>query len=453
VTALSERLPPRSGEGQGGAIFLAICGFLLLGMRQNLTVPMTRGHSVAQTLILVAAVVWALTRLRGERAEIRSRPLMIAILLYTIASLISYASATGRGLSHLLQNNSDASIITNFELVTIVLAIMAMLRTIAEVMLVLKGMLLGGTLSAGFAIVQSLTGLDMAGAFRLPGLKEGHSLVHEPLIREEIVRPQGSAAHPLALAVVLTILIPIGIGIVSSARARREKVWPWIICTIVILCAALLTISRTVVIGLLVAIVVMAWRWPVRWLAGILAGATSVVIAGWMLHLHVVTAFATVFATASTDPSIKSRVGAGAYVFAHYRDYFWFGEGPGIYSTIRARPTLDNQYLGRLMETGVFGLTTFVILLCVALIIALRGSAATAGDTAALAGGLSGSIAVIISTGTSVDIEGFDQIWYLVWFVMALTAVVSYISRHGDVTPLMQRENSVQIAPDNQSVT
>ena len=88
-------------------MFLALSGFLLLGMRQNLTVPFTRGHSVAQSLILVAAGLWTLTRLRGERSQIRSRPLVIAMLLYTIGSLMSYASAMGRGISQTAQDHSD----------------------------------------------------------------------------------------------------------------------------------------------------------------------------------------------------------------------------------------------------------------------------------------------------------------------------------------------------------
>ena len=416
-------------------MFLALSGFLLLGMRQNLTVPFTRGHSVAQSLILVAAGLWTLTRLRGERSQIRSRPLVIAMLLYTIGSLMSYASAMGRGISQTAQDHSDTYIVTNFVLVAMALTIIAMLTTTAGVVLVLKGLFLGCTVSAGFAIVQSFTGMDLAEVLRLPGLNESLPLFQGHLMREELIRPQGSATHPLELAVVLTMLIPLGIGIVGSARARGEKAWPWVICTIVVLCAALLTVSRTVVIGLLVAVVVMAWRWPIRWLAAILAGATLVVIAGWLLQLQVVTAFANLFANSSTDPSIKSRSIGSAYAFAHYRDYFWFGEGAGTYPTSRSHPPLDNEYLGRLMDTGVLGLTTYVVLLGVAFIIALRASAGAASGIAALAGGLSGSIAVLIFAGTILDVSAFDQVWYLAWFVMALTAVVSYISGHGDVMP------------------
>ena len=338
MTALSERLPQRSGAGQGGAIFLALSGFLLIGMRQNLTVPLTGGHSVAQSLVLVAAGLWVLTRLRGERSQIRSRPLQIAMLLYTIGSLMSYASAMGRGISQTARDHSDAYMVTNFVLVAMALTIIAMLTTTAGVVLVLKGLFLGGTVSAGFAIVQSFTGMDLAEVLRLPGLKESLPLVQGQLMREELIRPQGSATHPLELAVVLTMLIPLGIGIVGSARARGEKAWPWVICTIVVLCAALLTVSRTVVIGLLVAVVVMAWRWPIRWLAAILAGATLVVIAGWLLQLQVVTAFANLFANSSTDPSIKSRSIGSAYAFAHYRDYFWFGEGAGHTRPAEATP-------------------------------------------------------------------------------------------------------------------
>ena len=341
----------------------------------------------------------------------------------------------GRGISQEAVTDADKYITTNFVLIAMVFAIAAMVTTTASVAVVLKGIIIGGSLSASFAIVEFLTGMDLAKEFRLPGMKVGNLLLVEPLMREGVARPQGSAEHPLELAIILTILIPLSVGVVASARAKGEKTWPWLICSAILLCGALVTISRSVIVELAAAIIVMAWRWPIQRLAAVLAGIMVMIGIGWSLQLPVFTAFASSIANSSEDPSVMSRAHGADYVFAHYAEHFWFGEGPGTYLAHRDRPSLDNEYLSRLMDSGVLGLATYVILLAVALAVALRASAAASSAIAELAGGLSGSIAVLITAGTTLDISGFTQSLYLGWLVLALSVVALHISRHGDVMP------------------
>jgi putative inorganic carbon (HCO3(-)) transporter len=436
VSKHRQRLPRTLDVENGGAVFLALSGFFLVGLRQTFTVPFTRGHGLGQALLLIIAGLWVLTRLQGQRSQIRCRPLVIAMLLLAIASLVSYAS-TVDGMSPTARQYSDENVFNLIALIATAMAIIALLTTTDRVTLVLKGLLLGGSLSASFAIIQFLTGMDLAGQFRLPGLRAGSfPLVEQLIVRQGVIRAQGSAAHPLELGVVLTMLVPLGIGVVTSARAKGEKTWPWVVCTVFLVCGALVTVSRSVVIGLAAAILVMAWRWPIRRLAATLTGITLVLALGWIYQIRLANAFATSFETSSSDPSLKSRMSGRTYVFAHYREHLWFGEGPGTYSTYRHRPILDNEYLTKLIDVGMLGLATYVVLLCVALVLALRASAAASNAIAELAGGVSGSIVVLIVAEAIFDISGFQQSWYLAWFIIALTGVMSYISRNGDVVPI-----------------
>jgi putative inorganic carbon (hco3(-)) transporter len=432
VNIVREGAPAGVADSRWGAIYLAVSGFLLIGMRQNLVVPLSFGLSIGQFLLFGGGLLWILTRLRGQRSRIHSRALGVAFVCYLLAVALSYAAAMGRGLPPLAVVYGDQYMFVSLGLVTMAFAIIALLTNTDGLQLVLKGFLLGGAASAGFALLQSATGLDLAGQFRLPGLKVSDFVLVKDLMRDGMVRPQGSAGHPLELAVVLTILVPIGIGVIGSARAKADRTWPWFLCTGIAACGALATVSRSVVVGLGAAVVVMAWRWPVRRLAAAVAGLIVAVAVGWLVQLRVATALASSFAGASNDPSIASRATGRAYIFAHYREHFWFGRGVGTYPTFGHLPVLDNEYLSRLIEGGIFGLAGYVLLLGTALTLAVRASAATSPALAELGSGLSGAIAVVIVTGSILDISGFIQVLTLGWFIFALSAVAAFMARHGE---------------------
>jgi putative inorganic carbon (HCO3(-)) transporter len=449
VSRTREGAPAGVVDRRWGALYLAVSGFLLIGMRQNLTVPLTLGLSIGQFLLFGCGLLWLLTRMRGQRSRIRNRVLAFALVFYLVGALLSYAGAMGRGLPPLASVYADQYIFVNAGLITMAFAVIALVTTTDGLQTVLKGLLLGGTTSAGFALLQSVTGLDLAAQFRLPGLKTSDFVLVKDLMREGIVRPQGSAGHPLELAVILTILVPIGIGIIGSAHAKADRTWPWVLCTGVVACGALATVSRSVVLGLAAAVAVMAWRWPIRRLAVTLAGVVVAVVAGWLFKLSVAAALVGSFAIFANDPSIASRSTGWNYIFAHFREHFWFGEGVGTYPALGNQPVLDNQYLSLLIEGGVCSLAGYVLLLGVALTVALRASAATSPALAELCSGLSGAIAVVIVTGAILDINGFVQVLTLTWFLFALIAVAAFLARHGEPTRTENEANQCLAAPES----
>jgi O-antigen ligase len=191
----------------------------------------------------------------------------------------------------------------------------------------------------------------------------------------------------------------------------------------------------------------MAWRWPVKRLAITFAGLIVAVVTGWLLKLNVATALASSIAGFSNDPSIASRSTGWNYIFAHFREHFWFGEGVGTYPASGKQPVLDNQYLSLLIEGGVCSLVGYVLLLCVGLILAVRASAAASPALAELSGGLSGAIAVVIVTGSILDINGFVQVLTLTWLLLALIAVAAFLARHGEPTRIENGAEQCLAAP------
>ncbi|MBU9766761.1 O-antigen ligase domain-containing protein [Mycobacterium sp. TNTM28] len=411
-----------------GPLILGAGGFFLLGMRQTFTVPLTFGLSLGQFLLYLAAPAWVLFGRAGSRSPIANRWLILATLAYLTASLVSYGAAMSRGTVPRGIVFADRYIFGDLTLSAMVIAIVVMITTGDQVLLLLKGLVLGGALSAAFAIVKLVAGIDPAPMFILPGLKASDFVLVTNLARGGVERPQGSAGHPLELAGVLTVIIPLGLAVVVCARAKGQRTWPWILCTALMAGGALTTVSRSAIVGLTAALVVMAWRWPVQRFAALLLAAAAAIGVGALAQLQVFSALVQSFTTVTTDSSIASRGVGAAYVASHYRDHFWIGQGTGMYPAYR-QPVLDNQYLSRLMETGAFGLVSFVLLVGVALLLALRASAAADPLVAELASAVSGSLAALAVIAVILDVSGFIQIWTVTWILIALSTVVWRLRR------------------------
>lgn len=410
-----------------GPWILAAGAFLLLGMRQTFTVPLTFGLSAGQFLLYIGAVLAAVVGAVG-RPVVANRWLTVALCGYLVASLVSYGAAMNRGTVMRGIEFGDRYVFSDLALTAMVIAIVTLATSRTRVQLLVKGLLLGGALSSTFAIVRLIGGTDLAALFTLPGLKSSDFVLVTALAREGIDRPQGSAGHPLELAGVLTVIIPLGVAVAATARHRGERAWPWMACTGVLICGAMVTVSRSVVVGLTVAVLVMAWRWSITRFAATLLAAVAAIGLGLLLNVQVLRAILASFGNAATDSSIASRGYGATYVATHFRDHFWVGQGAGMYPAYR-QPVLDNQYLSRLMETGALGLISFVALLGMALVLALRASAATDPAIAELAGGVSGSLAALAAISLILDVSGFIQIWTVTWVLVALSTVLWQLGR------------------------
>lgn len=415
--------------GPPGAVFVAAGGFALLSMRQSILVPATYGLTLAQTLFAIGAAVWGTAAFTGYAPMVRDRTIVAAVLAYAFASFVSYGGAMARGVpSGITVDAMDRYVMVDMLLVGMVLLILAVIRSEHALRLVLGGLVLGGTVSALFALVYAATGLDLAPNFRIPVITKASDFVLiKNFTRAGLNRPQGSAGHALELCAVLTVLVPLGVALILSARKRGAKVWPWALCTAIIVAADLASLSRSAIVGGAAAVAVMCWRWPVRRLLVIVTSAVGLFLVGTVFQIKVILALIETFAGSGNDSSLQSRAVGQAFVAENVWKRLWFGQGVGAYPTLK-QPVLDNQYLSRLMEAGIFGLVTFIAALALALYLAIRASARASGATAELASGISGAVAALIVICLILDTSGFMQIWYLTWILAALAGVAYRLS-------------------------
>lgn len=418
------------------ALFIGTASFFLLGMQQTFTVPGTFGLSVGQTLFALAGITWVCLNITGFSGPVRDRVTVIAVLAYVTTSFLSFGASQLRGVPYVAQVALDRYILGDLYLLGTVLFLLTVLRSTGGLRIVLGALVIGATLSAWFGLVMVGTGIDLAQYFTLPGLNFREYQIVTNLMREGVARPQGSAGHPLELSAILTVMTPMAIALALDARARRVGTyWLWVGCTVILLAGAVVTLSRSAVVGTVAAVVVMCWRWPITRVAAVLVAGGTAIGLGVLFQLKFVSAMIAVFAGALGDDSLHSRQRGLTYASTHFWEHPWLGQGVGAYPALK-QPVLDNQYVSRLMEAGVIGFLTFVAALAVALILALRASAAKDRSVADLGAGIAGSVAAMIVISFILDTAGFVQIWYLTWLLVALAGVAHRLRKETEpVTP------------------
>lgn len=406
------------------AILLTGCAALLIAMRQSFTVPFTGlGQSPAQLLALAAAACWILTRLVGQRGVGGQRALRLVIGAQLVAAVASYAA--GMLLPHDSDQltSADRSLLIQCTLSLFALFIFEALRTRRQIETVLQALVLAGALSAIFAILQSIAHVDLAASFRPPGLRVTESTLSSQL-REGLLRPQGSAAHPLELGAIMTALIPLGLGLTMSARRQGRPPWLWVAATALIAGGAAVSLSRSAAVGVLAALVVMVPHWPIRRLATVAAAVAAMAAAAFLSGSRVASALFALFSSGSHDYSLESRAEGRSYVSANFARHLWLGQGLGTYQIPR-QPVLDNQYLDQLMESGLIGLILLIAVLVTAFVLAIRAVGHQLDPAAAeLASAIAGSLAAVLVTYAILDASGFVQISTLTWLLVGLSGAV-----------------------------
>ncbi|TWS21548.1 O-antigen ligase family protein [Tsukamurella asaccharolytica] len=416
------------------ALFVGTACFFLLGMQQTFTVPGTFGLSVGQAMFAAAGITWVCLNITGFSGPIRERITLVTVLLYVTTSFLSFGASMMRGVPHVAQIALDRYVLGDLYILGTVLFLLTVIRSVGGLRIVLGGLVLGATLSAWFGLVKVGTGIDLAVYFTLPGLNFSDYQIVTNLMREGVARPQGSAGHPLELSAVLTVITPLALALAFDARARQTATfWIWISCAAILAGGALVTLSRSAVVGTVAALIVMCWRWPITRVAvGLVAGGAAFGL-GLLFQMKFVSSMVTVFAGALGDDSLHSRQRGIDYARENFWEHPWLGQGVGAYPALK-QPVLDNQYISRLMEAGVIGLATFVAALVIALVLACRASAAKDQAIAELGGGIAGCIAAMLVISLILDTAGFIQIWYLTWLFVALAGVVYSLRRESEAS-------------------
>jgi O-antigen ligase len=302
---------------------------------------------------LFAIVTPRTTPLRGRQ------PLRPVILLFCVSMLATYAATMTRSLPTLELNGADRGLILVAGWAGIALLAADGISTLERLEVLRRRLVAGGTFMAVLGIAQFFTGLDLAGYIAIPGLSPATSYT-SLLQREEFNRPMATATHPIEFGVVLAMLLPLAVhGAMYPGSRSRGLRW---LQVAVIATALPMTVSRSAILGLAVAALVILPTWPGRLrrrayvVMLIFAFAMRVAIPGLLGTIT------NLISDIGSDSSTVSRTDDYAAVGQAFAERPWLGHGFGTYLPQTYR-ILDNQYLGSLVETGLIGLLTLLVVL------------------------------------------------------------------------------------------
>jgi O-antigen ligase len=381
--------------------------FLLMAIPSSLIVGSFGAAGTPATLFGSALLCWYLVARQHPALRLARgpQPVRVTALLFGCSMIAAYVSANRHTLPVLQESAADRGLILLFGWLGVVLLAADGIDRAGRLAVLLRRIVLGATALALLGLVEFFTGRALARYISIPGLTV-HMQITDLMVRGGLVRVSATTAQPLELASVLAMSLPIALHQARFAppalRVRR-----WLQVALIVL-AMPMTGSRSAILGLAVACVVLipTWRKRERRSAYLILLAAPVLV--WLTKPSVLSAFGGLFGHLGTDSSSKSRTGAFSAAAPYIAAHPWFGQGfqtffPQTYFFV------DDQYLTSLIETGIIGALALAALFAVGWLTA-RAARRVAPDarTRDLAQCLAASVAVAAVCFATFDALSFS---------------------------------------------
>ena len=310
-------------------------------------------------LVILVVAAWIASLLVDPRVRLRATRLEAPLALFAVAILGSLLANPDRvGAVGPILSKKLAFIVSYVFLLYLIVSVVSRLADADFLCKVLVG---GGALVGLAAVVESQTSYnvfnELQGAVPLLRL----STAADAFPRGTGLRAYASAQHPIALGAMLVMLLPLAVYLERRTRERR-----WWLAAAVIVVGAVATVSRTAVLMLLAAVLVLAilrprdsWR-LIAALVVILA-LVQVALPGALESLR--DAFFPQGGLISEQASAAGTLGQGRVAdldptFHQVDENPLLGRGFGTLVPVGPDANaliLDNQWLGTLLETGIIG--------------------------------------------------------------------------------------------------
>jgi hypothetical protein len=379
--------------------------------------------AVAYVAMLVAIVlfgIWAVTAALGMHdPSLRRSPARLGLAIFWLVSLAAYITPSPLYVTLISRNAADRWLLTLIGVSGIVLVMGESLRSMGQIARAVRALSVGATICALVAIFQFITitdPMDLVRAAMIGWSENGGNMGFQA--RSPFIRVAGSTFHPIELGVVSAMILPLAVwrSLFECGVRRRWILWTE---TILIGFAAVITISRSAILSLLMVILIFIPTLPKvarRW--GLLVtpcciAAVFLILPGFM------TTITEAFGAGTNDPSISTRVGDYPRVEAIVAANPWTGIGPGAYIFHNAVEVLDNQYLLTAAEMGLLGVAGFVMFVGLPMLGSIQVAVLAPNPALkCLAGAVAAGAGVAaLASGT------FDSLSFPV-FVIVLSAVI-----------------------------
>lgn len=417
-----------AGPTVDATTILAVYAFLLFCIPASLIFePLGAPGTPAGVLAVACLGWWALSSVGPEMLRFHGlQPVRGALYLYAAVVLLSYIGAVANPLAPVELRAADRGLIALLAWSGVVLAAADGLVNVERLARLLRAVVLGGAFVAALGVVQFTTGFDVASYIRVPGLTPNAELA---FIGERSIfrRVAGTTNHPIEFGVVLALVLPLALHFVF-ADARRRRVRD-VVALVLIAAAIPMSVSRSAVLGLGVAWLVMVVGWPRRQRLAAVAALPVFLVAMRLVVPGLLGTIRSLFVNLFDDPSVTGRTDDYAVIGGFVAEEPWLGRG--LYTFLPDRYiTLDNQYLLQLVETGILGLAALVGLLLSGLCCA-RGARRRSDDewSRSLAQALTASIAASVVTFATFDALAFPMATGVTFLMIGVSGALWRMAR------------------------
>jgi polysaccharide biosynthesis protein PslJ len=411
------------------ALLISIMLFVPIG-RYSIPVELPFGLELYRVVVAAILAVWAGALLVDPSVRLRRSPFEFPLLIIVCATLGSLAVNIGRVGPLAPAVLKSITFFLSFVLVHYLLV--SVVRSRRTVETITKLLVVGTAVVAVFAIVEQRVNFnifDHVGAV-FPFLRFNGAVEAD---RFGLIRAVGSSAHPIELGVLIAMAIPLGLALTFGSGRR------WSIPTAILAVGVMSAASRTPILVLVAAGIVLLWLQP-RDIKRLLPLAVPLII---VVKLALPGSIATLKSAFFPEGGLVQEQAA----FSREADPLLAGGrvrqlGPmldeasrtpvlgqgfatrqtGFYNPLRNAPILDNQWLGLLLEIGIVGVVGWAALIVGSIRRLARACRRRAPPQGWLAAGFAASIAGFGVAMFTFDAFAFTQVSFVFWILISLTA-------------------------------
>ncbi len=346
------RSRPRTGSIWDGCTALTAYVVLLFAIPSRLTFsPLGGAGSPAAMVGLACLVLWVWYRLSVSTTSAWvAQPVRRAALLFLAALGASVVAALVRPTNADELRSTQLSLLLALGWLGIMLMACDGITSTRRLTVLMHRLAVVAGLFAGLGAVQFFTGQQLTNYIVIPGLRANQALA-ELASRDGFNRPASTAIHPIEFGMAITALLPICLHVALHAKElglfRR---WAPVAAIAV---AVPVSISRSAIVGAVVALVLLVVTWPPRLRAWAIAATGALAVAVFILLPGVIGTLTGLFSGAANDPSALSRTDSYGLAGQFISQAPWFGRGIGTF--LPSYRILDNQYLQLTIDAGLVG--------------------------------------------------------------------------------------------------
>lgn len=359
------------------------------------------------TILSLLAAVWYLFHhlQRGHEVPHGGSPVRQAGIGFLIAMLVVYGHAMTTFIPGMEITNADSNLLRIIGITTLMLVANDGIDSTERWHIMLQRLAMAGAVISLLAAAQFFTHQLWIDRITIPGLTPPKT--DGVGTRGQFTRPSATATNAIEFGSVLSMFLPIGFTWAQTAAKRKPLAWA---CVGLMGFAALISLSRTAIICVVIGLAVLVPAWTRKEKIGLAVIAPFAVVGAGVAVPGLLGTLRGLFLGAGQDSSVASRTASYDVAFSYVARHPFLGRGLG--SFLPRYWILDNAYLQLLIGAGIVGIIALLCVIVSAVRSALAAEKIFAATAASTGGGredalMARSLAASVLAG-SVSLIFFD---------------------------------------------